>query len=629
MPTDAPLPPEDVQRVAVPMEGPYRGADWPSVVVVVFSDFQCPFCSRLEPTLARLRSAYPDDVGVVFRHLPLPFHDHAQEAAEFAEVAFSLGGDDAFWRVHDLLFQNQSALTREDLLRYAAAAGLDAQEVGYQLDRRATQRAVEDSAALAERLGARGTPTSFINGRPLVGAQPYEAFDAVVQEERALAASEARRGLDREGLYARRTFGALGRIPAEERPSQPARQAPPDVVFRVPVLESQPSLGPADALVTIVEFSDFQCPFCARVEPTLRALHERYGDDLRIVWRNNPLPFHQNARPAAVLAMEAFEQGGDEAFWRVHDLLFENQRELDNIDALARRAGISMIKFQRALARSTHDAAIDADIAHAQQLGASGTPAFFINGRNLRGAQPLEVFTAAVDRALAEAHAQLAQGTARADVYDALTRDGLTAAPERPARAERPAPSRPEPDRVYDIAVPSDAPSRGAADAPVVIQQFSDFQCPFCSRVEPTLAQLREIYGGRIRFVWRNYPLPFHPRAMPAAIAAMEVFRQGGADSFWAYHDMLFAHQREMTDDNLVEWAGQLRGIRSARVRRALNDAQARQQVEAEMDPMRAAGARIGTPSFLINGRLLQGAQPLEAFQAAIDRALEEAQQAP
>ncbi|NOY90351.1 MAG: thioredoxin domain-containing protein [Deltaproteobacteria bacterium] len=439
-----------------------------------------------------------------------------------------------------------------------------------------------------------------------------------------MATQEARRGLDRRGLYARRITGGASRTTREERPAAPPRDPEPDLRFRVPV-GAQPSRGPADALVTIVEFSDFQCPFCARVVPTLEAVRERYGDDVRIVWRNTPLPFHPNARPAAVAALEAYEQAGNQGFWALHDALFANQRELENanLESLFVQQGLNLNKLRRAVERGTHDAVIDADLALGARVGVLGTPIFFINGRPLRGSQPLETFVTAIDAALLEARGEIQRGTPRAAVYEALTRDGLTQAPARPApSARRPAP---DPDRVYDIAIPSDAPSRGGADAPVVIQEFADFQCPFCARVEPTLARIREVYGERVRFVWRNYPLPFHDNAMPAALAAMEVYRQGGNAKFWAYHDLLFAHSNDLTEDNLVQWARELGGIRSRRVRRAIHDSQGRAQIGAEMDPMRAAGAHIGTPAFLINGRLLQGAQPFEAFQRAIDRGLQEA----
>ena len=158
-----------------------------------------------------------------------------------------------------------------------------------------------------------------------------------------------------------------------------------------------------------------------------------------------------------------------------------------------------------------------------------------------------------------------------------------------------------------------------------MIQEFSDFQCPFCSRVLPTVEQITREYGNRVRIVWRDYPLPFHQQAGPAAQAAREVFAQGGSDKFWAYHDLLFQNQRALERADLERYAQQVGGINMARFRSALDNETHKAAVEADMAAVRTAGARIGTPSFFINGRLLQGAQPFEAFKAAIDRALSEA----
>ena len=94
-------------------------------------------------------------------------------------------------------------------------------------------------------------------------------------------------------------------------------------------ISRSPQRGPSDALVTIVIFSDFQCPFCGRVRTTLDRISQSYGQDVRMVFKHNPLPFHQNAMPAAEVSMEAYSQGGSTRFWQMHDMLFENQQSLD------------------------------------------------------------------------------------------------------------------------------------------------------------------------------------------------------------------------------------------------------------------------------------------------------------
>jgi protein-disulfide isomerase len=125
-----------------------------------------------------------------------------------------------------------------------------------------------------------------------------------------------------------------------------------------------------------------------------------------------------------------------------------------------------------------------------------------------------------------------------------------------------------------------------------------------------------------VRIVWRNYPLPFHEQAMPAAEAAVEVHRQGGDEKFWAFHDLVFQNQQQITRENLEAWAQQVGGIDMGEFRSALDSRRHQARVQADMDAVSRAGAQIGTPSFFINGRLVQGAVPFEQFKAAIDAAL-------
>jgi protein-disulfide isomerase len=623
-------------RIDVTDQMPQRGPDNALVTIVMWSDYQCPFCSRVEPTLDRIAEQFRDQVRIIWRDQPLPFHQNAMPAAEAAREAYAQGGDQKFWQMHDLLFENQQNLTRETLDRLAGQVGLDMTRYRAAMDGHTHQAAIRADSEAGNRIGANGTPAFYINGRELMGAQPFEEFQRVINEEIAHANEMLRNGTPRGQLFqAIVRNGRTQAAPPEgqgaaQKAAPPARPQPdPRAVYRVPVGTS-PQQGPADALVTVVIFSDYQCPFCTRVEPTLASLRETYGNDLRLVWKNNPLPFHQQAMPAAEASMEVFAQRGAAAFWQYHDILFQNQQALARED-LERYAGqiqgVDMARFRAALDNHTHQAAIEADQALARQLGASGTPSFFINGRNLRGAQPVEAFRTLVDEVLADARQRVSSGTPRARVYETIIASGATQPVMLPAPAGAPAaPAEPaeDPNRVYNIPVPSGAATQGPASAPVTIQIFSDFQCPFCSRVNPTIEQFMQRYEGRVRLVWRDYPLPFHPNAMPAAIAAREVLQQRGPQAFWQYHAALFENQRELTRETLERLAGEIQGINMAQFRQALDTNEHQAAVQADMDAVRAAGAQIGTPSFFINGRLLQGAQPIDAFTAAIDRALAE-----
>jgi protein-disulfide isomerase len=165
---------------------------------------------------------------------------------------------------------------------------------------------------------------------------------------------------------------------------------------RVEVAATGPAKGPATAPVTIVEFSDFQCPYCSRLTPTLEQVKQKYGDKVRIVFRQFPLPFHQNAQKAAEAALCANDQG---KFWQLHDAMFSNQAALgvDQLKAKAAELGLKADDFNKCLDSGAKAADIEADKKAGSAAGVNGTPAMFINGRFVNGAVPLEQITSVID----------------------------------------------------------------------------------------------------------------------------------------------------------------------------------------------------------------------------------------
>jgi protein-disulfide isomerase len=607
-----------VERIAVPLGGAQRGPSTAKVTIVEFSDFQCPFCARVNPTLEQLRRDYPNDVRILFRHNPLPFHDHAALAAE-ASVAAERQGK--FWEMHDQLFADQNDLERPALERHALQLGLDLTAFRAALDRQTGKARVDEDLALGGQLGVRGTPTFFIDGRPVLGAQPLAVFKQIIDDELARADSLLRRGLPRDQLYATLLAGANPAM--AERPrgaaAPPPARADPDTEIQTRIrvdVAGAPARGPADAPITIVEWSDFQCPFCVRAEETLTRLRQEYPDKIRFVWRDMPLPFHDQARPAAMAARAAGAQG---KFWAMHDRLYADHlaplgRERFEKEAAA--LGLDGKRFGAALDAEASKRAIDADILAGTKAGANGTPTFFINGKVLAGAQPYEIFKARIDDELTITDAMIAKGTPRARIYAVLMKDALAVRPPAKTTEDDNEPGPDADDKVYPVK-PGDAPAKGPANAPLVLVVFSDFQCPFCQRVEPTLAELEKHYAGKVRVVWKNFPLPFHANAEPAAEAAMAADAQG---KFWPMHDRLFAHNTELDREGLENDAAAI-GLDLPRFRADLDAGRYKARIEADKQEGSDLGV-VGTPAVFINGRKIAGAYPFETFQKIADAEL-------
>jgi len=173
-----------------------------------------------------------------------------------------------------------------------------------------------------------------------------------------------------------------------------------------------------------------------------------------------------------------------------------------------------------------------------------------------------------------------------------------------------------EPPRQHIAA--ADGPARGSASAPIEIIEFSDFQCPFCQRAYPTVRQVLNTYGDRIRLVYRHYPLPNHPNARPAAEAAACAAEQG---KFWQYHDRLFENQTKLSDADLKQHAAEL-GLNTAQFNACVDGHKPKAQVDADLRAGQEAGVD-GTPAFFVNGRMVSGAQPYDVFKRVIDEELE------
>jgi protein-disulfide isomerase len=615
--------PRAVYRVPVD-DTPLRGSPDALVTIVVASDFQCPFCKRVEPTLAEVLKAFPGKVREGWRNFPLPFHAKAEPAAIVAEEARAQGGDAKFWEVHDKLFAASPALDRPDLERIAREAGLDVAKVQAALDHAKHRDAIRRDMDLCRSLGVNATPTLFVNGRKVAGALPFDQLKPIVEEELRKAEALVKAGAAPRDVYAKlqeKAARSVVYLPGSEqqRPTPPkAPPAPAASAARVPIRPDDPARGPASAKVTIALFSDFQCPFCARVEPTLRKLEEAFPGQLRIVWKHRPLPFHQHARPAAEAAEAAREQG---KFWEMHDRLFANHSSLSPslFESAARDLGLDLPRFKKALAAHAGARRIDEDGALAASVGASGTPTLFIDCRRVAGAYPFETFKPIVEEELRKAGALAREGKSGPALYDALCDENVKRYGGPAAAAASPQPQV-LPGGPAAVPLRPDDPVKGRAGAPVTVVLFSDFQCPFCARAEPVVKAIEDAYPSQVRVAWKHLPLPMHRNAVPAALAAEAARAQGGSAKFWAMHDKLFANQGSLSADAFERYAREL-GLDVARFRADL----ASPKLRARVDEDSKLAAKLGvsaTPTFVVNGERVVGSGGL---RAVVERQLAQA----
>ena len=598
-------------RVTYGDQDPYIGSDDPLVTIVEFSDFQCPFCSKFGDMLHEVAKdpAYAKDLRVVFKQFPLPMHKDAQMGSEAALAAHEQG---KFWEFHDLLFKNQKAMTRADVEKYAEELKLDMTKFKEALDKGTYKTKVTADLDMGKQFGVRGTPSFFINGKWQRGApRAIEGLKKLIDDEKLVAEQLIKDGSKREEIYARIMKAAKDKRtepPAENKP-RPG-QPDPAVNYAVPV-DGRPSFGPADALVTIVEYSDFQCPFCSRVNPTMKQIKDTYPKDVRIVFRQLPLSFHDRARPAAKASLAAAQQG---KFWEMHDSLFVNQKALDDksLETYASQIpGLDIEKWKKDLADPKLEQMVKEDEAVAAKFGAGGTPAFFVNGRFLSGAQPFEQFDALIKEEKAKAEKFIAEKKVAKDkAYEEMIKGFETELKVQPAPPAADFKRR-------DVNTKGLAGKGNLKNPKITIVECSDFDCPFCKRGADTVTQIVKEYGDKVAVYFRNYPLPMHKMAEPAHRAAIAAQNQG---KFWEMHDLLFADKTKRSDEDFKGFAKQI-NLDMTKFERDYGDAATAQRVKDDMAECSKLEVR-GAPGFLINGRLLSGAQPFERFKAVFEEEL-------
>lgn len=548
----------------------YRGNPAAPVVIQEYSDYQCPYCTRFyEQTLPSLKENQiaNGEVMFIYYDFPLPSHPQAEAAANAARCAGEQGPAN-YWAMHDAIFAKPEEWSNnranELFATYAESIGLDLTQFKNCVASQTYNAAVSADIESGRGLGVNSTPSFFLNGQALIGAQPLTVFNEAIA-----------------------TILEGGQLAS----AQPQVAAGPSE-------EGSVSLGAVEAKVTIVEFTDYQCPYCQRhATETLPQIISQMVETgrVRYIIKDFPLDsIHSDARSAAVAAHCANEQ---EAYWEMHDLLFGRQAEWvgqgENANevykSFAAELSLDREAFASCLVSDRYDAVIQANVDEGRALGVGGTPSFFFNGYPFReqGAQSTAMFESCVE--LAE--------------QNKLNGPCVPRPPEIPI---------------------GDAYVMGDPDAPITIVEYTDFQCPFClQHFQQVYPQILEKYveTGVVRYVFKDFPLTsIHQQALQAHEAARCARDQG---AFEEMHDLLFASQSEWAGQEDVVtiftgYAGQL-GLDEDTFADCITSHKYEQAI---LDTI-AEGARLGvtgTPFFFFNGYTIDaGFLPLEAFEQAIE----------
>lgn len=582
------------QDCAVPVSSadPSRGASNAPVTIVVFSDFQCPFCAKLEPILEDVLLAYPANARLVWKNFPLAMHGAARPAAIAAQTVFAARGGDAFWRINGRIFRSPKDLDAYHLAQWSADLGVlpaDRERL-----RASAEAKIDEDVSLGKKLRVQGTPAVFIDGERFTG-RTVDEYRAKVDAHLAKAAALRAAGTAQDAIYCKL-------VEQHFKPDAPldlVNEDHDDDVFDADVLryvsiDARPIRGKVDAPATLVIFADFECPYCKQLAPRIDELRKHYGDRLRVVMRHDPSVGHTRAVPAAMLAIEAQKQKGVDAFWTAHDRLFASPDLSDSsLETIAKDLGLDVARAMTAIKTNAHRSVLDRDRAEAIFLGSTGTPTAYVNGKLLTS-HDIDNMKKKIDEELREADA-LSKGGVK-DLYATIIARGKGAP--------------------IELARPPDAPSYGAKSAKIDVHFFADFECMGCKFAmakqpggEPTkvgdamdpesaaFIDAAEKFRDRARVVFRFLPSPRNARALPAAQLADSIFAKSGNDAFWQVARQLFLLPRvepSTLDEIAKRWS-------AGEWATAPHPAIARDTALAKELAVR------GTPTFFLAGRRLEG----------------------
>jgi len=402
-------------------DSPLLGSQDAPVTITLFSRFNQKSDKALFRAVVALQKASPDTIRVLFKHRP--GSDKAAKEAAIASMAAQMQGQ--FWPYAEKLFSGKRGLQSDALFFYAEDLGMDLSGFREAVNDPLLPVRINADDSVAVKMEASSAPAIYFNGRAIT-PHPNALVPALKQEMQQaqrlteLGVPDAQLSALLTELHLLSPPIAKSTTKTRTRKKRPSPESD-KTIHAVSYEEEHLSMGAKeqDALITVVVFNDYQCPFCKRLEPTLAALVDKYPGILRVVYRHNPLPMHPAAKTASTAAIAAHIQ---KKGFQYHERIFSQPRKLAETDllAIARDLKLNIKQFGKDRLRAAET--IQKDMRDAQSLKATGTPTSFLNGRRITGAKALSTFVNITEQELERAKKLSAEKKLRGPaLYKALT----------------------------------------------------------------------------------------------------------------------------------------------------------------------------------------------------------------
>lgn len=367
----APPNPNQVWKVAVHPDDAKKGPDTANVQVVVFGSFGNQETTDFAPAIAEIEKTFGTKVQIRYKHKVVPFpHPDAIVAAEIGAACNAQG---KFWPMFDSLSKS-AALSESAAYDAAQAAGCNVAKAKADVAAGKFRKQVLRDSLVANEVAANTYPNVMVNGVRLGAPKTWDNLKPLIEKQIEAAEQEAK-AKGKTGLALYESIVAGGKIFDQT--------GGPKQTFAI---DGSPILGKPDAKIEVAVFEDFQCPFCAKIAPSVKEFQKKYPNDVKIVYKHMPLDIHDNAQIAAEASMAALAQG-QEKFWAYHDVLFNNQSALqkEQLETYAEQVGLDMARFRADMASGAGKSVIQRDMQEGQKAGVSGTPSVYINGMKYQG----------------------------------------------------------------------------------------------------------------------------------------------------------------------------------------------------------------------------------------------------